>query len=155
MAAIAVVGGAGIAASVLLRGVSRAAAGLVAAAGAGFVVVALVRLDCPNGAARCGIGGRFDVSGAGEVTHWSATTVSSTLLIAGIALTGLALVRQRRIVAGACSLAAAAATTAALLATGGDSPGGVQRAGILVATAWLAAVALGTLTRAAPAEPPP
>lgn len=155
MAAIAAVGGGMVAAALLVARVSRVAAAVVAAAGAGFVVVALVPLRCANGAARCGIGGRFDVSGAGEVTHWTATTVSSILLIAGIALTGLALLRRRRTAAGVASLLAAAVTTGALLATGGDSPGAVQRAGIVVATGWLAAVAVAALTRAArPGRPP-
>ena len=40
-------------------------------------------------------------------------------------------------------------TTAAFLATGGLSPGWIERSGILVATAWMTAVALGALTRRA------
>jgi hypothetical protein len=142
-----------VAAALLVRSVSRAAAVAVAGAGAGFVVVAFTRLDCPNGAARCGLGGRFEVSGSTEIGHWTATTVSSILLIAGIALTGVTLVRRGRRTAGIASLAAAAVTAGAFLATGGDTPGLMQRVGIVVATGWLAALALVTLARARGAEP--
>ena len=61
---------------------------MVALAGVGFVVAAFTRLECPNGAAGCGLGGRFEVSGSTEIGHWTATTVSSVLLIAGIATDG-------------------------------------------------------------------
>lgn len=137
-----------VAASLLVRPISRAAALVVAAAGAGFVVVAFTRLDCPNGAAGCGLGGRFEVSGSTEIGHWTATTVSSILLIAGIALTGVALLRSGRRTAGFASLAAAAVTAGAFLATGGDTPGLMQRVGIVAATGWLVALALVTLARA-------
>ena len=120
---------------------------MVALAGVGFVVAAFTRLECPNGAAGCGLGGRFEVSGSTEIGHWTATTVSSVLLIAGIALTGVALIRRGRRPAGIASIAAAAVTAGAFLATGGDNPGVVQRIGILVATGWLAAFALLTLVR--------
>jgi Protein of unknown function (DUF998) len=135
-------------AALLLRSYSRAAALMVALAGAGFVVAAFTRLECPNGAAGCGLGGRFEVSGSTEIGHWTATTVSSVLLIAGVALTGVALVRGGRRLAGVASMAAAAVTAIAFLATGGDNPGVIQRIGILVATGWLAAVALATIARA-------
>jgi hypothetical protein len=134
-----------VGASLLVRSVSRIAALAIAVAGAGFVVVAFTRLDCPNGAAGCGLGGRFEVSGSTEIGHWTATTVSSTLLIGGIAVTGVALVRRGSRAAGVASLAAAAVTAAAFLATGGDTPGVMQRVGIVAATGWLAAVALATL----------
>ena len=118
------------------------------------MVVAFTRLECSNGPAGCGLGGRFAVSGATEVTHWTATTVSTVLLIAGIAVTGVGLLRARRTLGGLASLAAAAVTTGAFLAMGGQSPGGVQRLGILVATGWLAAVAVATLGgREAPQSP--
>jgi hypothetical protein len=145
---IVAVAGAMVGASLLVRPVSRIAALAVVVAGAGFIVVAFTRLDCPHGAARCGLGGRFEVSGSTEIGHWTATTVSSILLIAGIALTGIALVRRGRRVAGVASLVAAAATAGAFLATGGDTPGLTQRIGIIVATGWLAALALVTLVRA-------
>ena len=35
----------------------------------------------------------------------------------------------------------------AFLATGGDMPGQMERIGIVVATGWLAALAIGTLAR--------
>ncbi len=151
-AGLAIVGivaaaGAMVAASLLVRPLSRAAASAVALAGAGFVVVAFTRLDCANGAAGCGLGGRLEVSGSTEIGHWTATTVSSILLIVGIALTGVALVRRGRRAAGIASLAAAAAIAAAFLATGGDMPGQMQRVGIVVATGWLAALSLVTLAR--------
>lgn len=136
-----------VSAAWLLRPYSRAAAALVALAGIGFVVAAFTRLECPNGAAGCGIGGRFEVSGSTEIGHWTATTVASVLLIAGIALTGVALVRRGQRLAGIASLVAAAVTAIAFLATGGDSPGVIQRIGILVATGWLAAFALATIAR--------
>jgi hypothetical membrane protein len=132
-------------AALLLRRTSGAAAIAVALAGVGFLVVAFTRLECSNGPAGCGLGGRFAVSGGTEVTHWAATTVATVLLIAGMALTGLSLVRSGRTPAGIGSLAAAAVTAAAFLAMGGDSPGATQRAGILVATGWLVAVALAAL----------
>ncbi len=145
--AIVAAAGAMVFASLLLRPHSRAAALMVGLAGAGFVVAAFTRLECPNGAAGCGLGGRFEVSGSTEIGHWTATTVSSVLLIGGIALTGVALVRRGRRLAGIASVAAAAVTAGAFLATGGDSPGVSQRIGIAVATAWLAAFALVTLAR--------
>ena len=145
--AILAAAGAMVCASLLLRPHSKAAALLVALAGVGFVVAAFTRLECPNGAAGCGLGGRFEVSGSTEIGHWTATTVSSVLLIAGIALMGVALVRRGRRLAGIASLSAAAVTAGAFLATGGDSPGVIQRVGIVVATGWLAAFALVTIVR--------
>jgi hypothetical protein len=43
------------------------------------------------------------------------------------------------------TLAAAAVTAGAFLATGGQTPGEEQRLGIVVATGWLAALALAVL----------
>ena len=134
--------------ALLVWQVSRAAGLAIALAGIGFVIVAFTRLDCPNGAAACGLGGRFEISGSAEIGHWTATTVSTVLVIAGIALTGLALVRGPHKVAGAATLATAAFTAGAFLATGGDNPGIRERIGIAVATGWLAAVAVATLARA-------
>ena len=128
-------------ASLLVRRLSRLAAVAIALAGVGFVAAAFTRLECPNGAAGCGLGGRFEISGATEVSHWTATTVASVLLIAGIALTGIALIRRGRRVGGLATLSAAAVTAAAFLATGGSTPGLTQRIGIVVATAWLAVFA--------------
>jgi hypothetical membrane protein len=132
-------------ASLLVRELSPLAAVAVALAGVGFVVAAFIRLECANGAAGCGLGGRFEISGSTEVGHWTATTVSSILLLAGIALTGVALIRRGRRVAGAASLAAAAVTAGAFLATGGENPGVSQRIGIVAATGWLAVLAAATL----------
>lgn len=143
--AIAAAGAAMIPAGVLVRPFSRTAAAAIALAGVGFIVASFTRLDCPNGAAGCGLGGRFAISGSKEVTHWTATTAASTLLIAGIALTGLALLRVRRTLPGVLTFAAAAVTAGAFLATGGQTPGEEQRLGIVVATAWLAALALAVL----------
>lgn len=158
--AIAAAAVAMLAGATLVRSLSRPAALVIALAGVGFLVVAFTRLDCPNGAAGCGLGGRFAVSGSTEITHWTATTVSTVLLVIGIVATGVALLRLRRLLAGLVTLAAAAATTAAFLAMGGRSPGGIQRVGVLVATGWLAAVAIATLadfvrtTRHRPGGPP-
>jgi hypothetical protein len=132
-------------AAMLVRPLSRVAALAIGIAGGAFLVVAFTRLECANGAARCGLGGRFAISGATEVTHWTATTIGTVLLIGAIALTGLALLRARRTAAGIASLAAAGLTTGAFLAMGGRSPGDVQRLGIAIATGWLAAVAVATL----------
>lgn len=156
--AIAAAGGAMLPAGLLVRPFSRIAATAIALAGIGFLIVAFTRLDCPNGAARCGLGGRFAISGAKDITHWTAATLATTLLIAGIALTGLALLRVRRILPGLLTLAAAAVTTTAFLATGGETPGEEQRVGIVVATGWLVAVAIAIRARAkrestAPAVP--
>jgi hypothetical membrane protein len=157
--AIAAAGGAMLPAGLLIRPFSRAAASAIGLAGLGFLVASFTRLDCPNGAARCGLGGRFAISGSTEITHWTAATLSSTLFIAGIALMGLALLRIRRMLAGVLTLAAGAVTAGAFLATGGQTPGEEQRVGIVVATAWLAAVALAFLVRAVSkselAAPPP
>jgi hypothetical protein len=72
-----------IAAALLLRGLSgHRGDPRVGLADVGFVAVAFTRLDCVNGPAGCGLGGRFAVSGASEVAHWMATTVSTVLLIA-------------------------------------------------------------------------
>jgi hypothetical protein len=134
--------------ALLVRQVSRIAALAIALAGVGFVVVAFTRLECAKGAAACGLGGRFEISGSAEIGHWTATTVSTVLVIAGIALTGLALIRDGRRGAGGVTLAAALVTAGAFLATGGDMPGIRERIGIAVATGWLAAVAIATLARA-------
>jgi hypothetical protein len=157
--AIAAAGGAMLPAAVLIRPFSRAAASAIGLAGLGFLVASFMRLDCSNGAARCGLGGRFAISGSTEITHWTAATLSSTLFVAGIALTGLALLRIRRTLAGLLTLASGAITAGAFLATGGQTPGEEQRVGIVVATGWLAAVALALLVRAVSAsklaDPPP
>ncbi len=148
--AIAAAGAAMVPAAALVKPLSRTAASAIALAGIGFVVVSFTRLDCPNGAARCGLGGRFAISGSTEVTHWTAAALSTVLLIAGIALTGLALLRLPRRFPGLLTLAAAAVTAAAFLATGGDTPGEEQRVGIVVATGWLMAVAVAALARRPP-----
>jgi Protein of unknown function (DUF998) len=136
-----------VGAALLVRRASRTAAVLVGLAGFGFAAAALTRLECANGAAGCGLGGRFEVSGGIEIGHWMATTVSSVLLVSGIALTGVALLRRGRRVTGFASLGAAATVTAAFLATGGDQPGLPQRVGIVVGAGWLAAVALAAMSR--------
>src|SRR5262249_37793284 len=123
-----------VATAALLRSLSRLAAAMTATAGAGFLVVAFTRLSCPNGAAGCGIGGRFDVHGADEITHSVATTASAALLIAAMAWAGLELYRRGRTRPGIVSLAAAAVTAVAFSAMGGESPGWIQRIGVLVAT---------------------
>lgn len=143
--AIAAVGGAMVAAGVLVRPLSRVAGYAITLAGIGFLVVSVTRLDCSNGAARCGLGGRFAISGSTEITHWTAATFASTMLIAGIALTGITLLRNRQRLPGLITLAAAAVTAASFLATGGQTPGEEQRVGIVVATSWLAAVAFAIL----------
>jgi hypothetical membrane protein len=143
-----------IPAGLLVVPISRAAAASIALAGAGFLVVAFTRLECSQGPAGCGLGGRFAVSGGTELTHWAATTIATVLLIAGIALTGIARLRAGRTAAGTVSLAAAAITVGAFLAMGGDSPGGVQRLGIGVATGWLAALAVaGVVGRESTRQP--
>ena len=135
-------------AGLLLWQVSRLASLAIGLAGLGFVVVAFTRLDCPNGAAACGLGGRFEISGSTEIGHWTATTVSTVLVIVGMVLTGLALLRRRHLAAGVVTLVAAVVTTGAFLATGGDTPGIRERFGIAVATGWLAAVGITTLLKA-------
>jgi hypothetical membrane protein len=132
-------------AAMLVRPLSRVAALAIGISGGAFLVVAVTRLECANGAARCGLGGRISISGASEVTHWTATTIGTVLLIAGIALAGLGFLRTERTVSGVASLTAAALTAGTFLAMGGSSPGDVQRLGIAVATGWLAAVAVATL----------
>lgn len=149
MLAIVAVGVAGVAAAVLLWRVTRAGALALACAGIGFVVVALVRIDCPNGAARCGLGGRFDVHGAPAITHWTVAVVSSVLVLVGAGLVAYALWREGRRAAGVVSAVAAAMTLVALVGTGGQSPGIVQRVWIAVMTLWLIGAALLALTRQA------
>jgi len=140
-----------LATAVLLRALSRLAAVLTGLAGIGFLVVAFTRLGCPNGPAGCGLGGRFDVSGFREITHSAATTSSAALLVAAMTLSGVVLHRRGDARLGIASLAAAVATAVAFLATGGSSPGWIERIGILVATCWMAAVAVASLV-ARPAE---
>jgi Protein of unknown function (DUF998) len=147
MFAIVAAAAAMLLASLLVRRVSRLAGAAVALAGVGFAIAAFTRLECANGAAACGLGGRFEVSGSTEIGHWTATTVSSILLIGGIAVTGVALIRRGRRIPGAASLAVAAVTTGAFLATGGQNPGLMQRVGIVAGTGWLAALAVVTLAR--------
>jgi len=134
-----------IATAALLRSLSRLAAVLTGIAGFGFLVVAFTRLSCPNGPAGCGLGGRFEVSGFREVTHSAATTLSAVLLVAAMAWSGVELHRRGNARAGVASLGAAAATAVAFLATGGSSPGWIERLGILVATGWMAVVAVASL----------
>ena len=147
MLAIAAVGVAGLGAAVLLWRVTRAGGLALAGAGIGFVVVALVRINCPNGAARCGLGGRFDVHGALAITHWTAAVVSTVLVLVGVILVAWALLRSGRRVAGAASALAAAMTLLALVGTGGQSPGVVQRVWIAVMTIWLVGAAAVALAR--------
>jgi hypothetical membrane protein len=134
-----------IATATLLRALSRPAAVLTGVAGIGFLVVAFTRLSCPNGPAGCGLGGRFDVSGFREITHSAAITVSAVLLVAAMAWSGGELHRRGSTRAGVASLGAAAGTAVAFLATGGSSPGWIERLGILVATGWMAVVAVASL----------
>ena len=134
-----------IATAALLRSLSRLAAVLTGIAGVGFLVVAFTRLSCPNGPAGCGLGGRFEVSGFREITHSAATTLSAMLLVAAMAWSGVELPRRGSTRAGVASLGAATATAVAFLATGGSSPGWIERLGILVATAWMAVVAVASL----------
>jgi hypothetical membrane protein len=140
-----------IASAALLWALSRVAAVLTGVAGAGFVVVAFTRLSCPDGPAGCGLGGRFDVSGFREITHSAATTLSAVLLVSAMAWSGVELHRREGTRVGAASFGAAAATAVAFLATGGSSPGWIERLGILVATCWIAAIAVASL-RSRPAE---
>ena len=134
-----------LATALLLRPASGVAALLAGLAGVGFFVVAFTRLDCPEGPAGCGLGGRFDVSGFREITHTTATSVSAGFLIAAMAWSGAKLMRSGRARAGGRSVGAAAATTVAFLAMGGSSPGWTQRIGILVATCWMAGLAVEAL----------
>jgi hypothetical membrane protein len=134
-----------IATATLLRALSRLAAVLTGLAGIGFLVVAFTRLSCPNGPAGCGLGGRFDVSGFREITHSAATTMSAVLLVAAMAWSGVELRRRGSARVGMASLGAATATAVAFLATGGSSPGWIERLGILVATSWMAVVAVASL----------
>jgi hypothetical protein len=152
MLAIVLAAGAMIGVALVVGSLSRGAAAAIGLAGVGFVIAAFTRLDCPNGAAGCGLGGRFEVSGGAEIGHWTATTGSTVLLVVGMVLTGVALLRGGRTVAALVTFAAAAVTTTAFLATGGDEPGATQRIGIVVATGWLAALAIATL-RAGRPEP--
>ncbi len=147
MLAIAAIGVVGLGAAVLVRPLTRAGALALACAGVGFVVVALVRIDCPNGAARCGLGGRLDVHGAPAITHWTAAVASTVFVLAGATFVAYALFRRGRRAAGVASAVAAAATLVALLGTGGQSPGVVQRAWIAVMTVWLVGAAAVALTR--------
>jgi hypothetical membrane protein len=135
----------------LVRALSRVAGVLTGISGIGFFVVAFTRLSCPDGPGGCGLGGRFDVSGFREITHSAATTVSAVLLVAAMAWSGLELHRRGKTRLGVASLGAATATAVAFLATGGSSPGWIERLGVLVATCWMTAVAVASL-RAGPAE---
>ena len=134
-----------IATAKLLWTLSRLAAVLTGIAGIGFLVVAFTRLSCPNGPAGCGLGGRFDVSGFREITHSAATTVSAVLLVAAMARSGVELHRRGNTHLGLAGLGAATATAVAFLATGGSSPGWIERVGILVASCWMTAVAVASL----------
>ena len=143
--AICAVAAAMLGTALLLRPLSVVAALLAGLAAVGFFVVAFTRLDCPDGPARCGLGGRFDVSGFREITHSTATSVSAGFLIAAMAWSGVKLIRGGRARAGGWSVGAAVATTVAFLAMGGSSPGWIQRVGILVATCWMAGIAVAAL----------
>jgi len=132
-------------ATAALWALSRVAALLTGAAGVGFAVVAFTRLSCPDGPAGCGLGGRFEVSGFREITHSAATTMSVVLLVTAMAWSGAEFHRRGQTRAGAAALGAAAITALAFLATGGSSPGWIERLGILVATCWMAAVAVASL----------
>jgi hypothetical protein len=135
----------GVGTALLVRPVSRAGALAFLGAGAGYIVVAFARIDCGNGAAACGLGGRFDVQGATQVTHWTAAVLATVLILAGLTLVGARLLRMHRRFAATLTFLAAAVTLFALVATGGQSPGTVQRLWVLVMTCWcIGSIALVT-----------
>jgi hypothetical protein len=71
--------------------------------------------------------------------------MSAVLLVAAMAWSGVELHRRGKTRLGVASLGAATATAVAFLATGGSSPGWIERLGILVATCWMTAVAVASL----------
>ena len=147
MLAIVAIAAAGLGAALLLLPVSRWGAAAFLGAGVGYVVVAFARVNCPNGAARCGLGGRFDVHGTQQITHWTAAVLSTVLVLVGLSLVGMQLLRRQRHLAGAATLAAAGSTLLALVATGGQTPGTVQRLWIVAMTGWLLGTAAAMLSR--------
>jgi Protein of unknown function (DUF998) len=139
MLAIAALGIAGIGVALLVRPLTRWGAAAFLVAGLAYVVAGVARIDCPDGAARCGLGGRFDIHGGPTITHWTAAVVANVLVLAGLVLVGERLARGGRRLAASGTFVAAGVTLVALVATGGQTPGQVQRGWILVMTAWLAA----------------
>lgn len=139
MLAIAALGAAGVGIALLVRPLTRWGAAAFLVAGLAYVVAGIVRINCPDGAARCGLGGRFDVHGGQTITHWTAAVIANVLVLVGLVLVGERLARRGRRVAAGATFVAAGVTLVALVATGGQTPGEVQRAWILVMTAWLVA----------------
>ena len=146
MLAIAAIGVAGLGAAALVRPLTRAGASRSRAR-----AWASSSSRSSESIARAGrhaaLGGRFDLHGAPAITHWAAAVASTVFVLVGVALAALALFRSGRRAAGVASAVAAAATLGVLLATGGQSPGVVQRVWIVVMTVWLAGVATVALTR--------
>jgi len=145
MLAIAALGSAGVGVALLVRPVTRWGAAAFLVAGLAYVVAGFARIDCPGGAARCGLGGRFDIHGGQTITHWTAAVVANVLVLAGLVLVGERLARRGRRFAAGGTFVAAGVTLVALVATGGQTPGQVQRAWILVMTVWLVAAATSGL----------
>jgi len=139
MLAIAALGAAGVGAAILVRPLTRVGAVAFLVAGFAYVVAGIARIDCPDGAAHCGLGGRFDVHGNQAITHWTAAVLANVLVLAGLLLVAERLARRGRGVAAGATLVAALATLVALVATGGQTPGEVQRGWIVVMTVWLVA----------------
>jgi hypothetical protein len=151
MVAIAAVGGAFVLTSALLRPISRTAAVAVVLAGVGYVVAAVARLRCAEGAAFCGVGDRqsTDLENARGYVHETAVIGATLLLVIAMTAFGIALLRGGRRAGGIASIVAAGGTVVTFALVSGDTPGTEQRIWVAVMVLWTTGVALWAIARAA------
>ena len=149
MLAIGAVGVAFLLTSALLRPFSRTAALAAALAGTGYLVAAVARIRCVEGAAACGVGDRqsTDLENTRGYIHETAVIGSTVLLVVAMVAFGIALLRRGRRAGGIASLVAASATVITFALVSGDSPGTEQRIWVAVMMCWTVGVALWTLAR--------
>lgn len=124
-----------------LRAVASAA--LAAAAGAVVLLVAVARIDCPGGSARCGLDNdpvaylrAVDEASWGQVVHGPAVVASAVLLVA--AMIALAAVLPRRCPTAYVSIGCAVvAAVSPLFWVPSDSPGLGQRVWLAALSGWI------------------
>ncbi len=148
--AIGAVGVALVLTAVLVRPFSRVAAIALALAGVGYVVAALARLRCAEGAAFCGVGDRqsTDLENTRGYIHEGAVIGSTLLLVIAMTALGIALLRGGRRAGGIASLVTAGATVVTFALVSGDTPGTEQGIWAAVMLLWALCVAVWTIVRA-------
>jgi hypothetical protein len=134
-----------VAAGLTARTYSRLVTWAFFGAGASGVVVALARISCPNGAARCSVGEEVPTDALDQI-HGQAVLLYEIGFLVGVFGAALILLRSpsaggraRALVLGVLALA----SVVLLTLTSGDDPGGYQRAWLAVNTVTVLMVAGG------------